>query len=81
MGWILLGFAVALAALNCAGAYAVLVYRFGHGALPLGPVAVLLGLLWAPATVLIPLAGCSARAAGPGTPARVDLDQTAWPAA
>ena len=56
VGWILLGFAVALAALNCAGAYADLVYRFGHGALPLGPVAVLLGLLWAPAIVLIPLA-------------------------
>ena len=56
VGWILLGFAVALAALNCAGAYADLVYRFGHGALPFGPVAVLLGLLWAPAIVLIPLA-------------------------
>jgi hypothetical protein len=56
VGWILLGFAVALAALNCAGAYADLVYRFGQGTLPLGPVAVLLGLLWAPAIVLIPLA-------------------------
>jgi hypothetical protein len=56
VGWILLGFAVALAALNCAGDYAVLVYRSGHGALPFGPVAVLLDLLWAPAIVLIPLA-------------------------
>ena len=56
VGWILLGFAVLLAASNCAGAYAVLIYRLGHGALPLGPVAVLLDLLWAPAIVLFPLA-------------------------
>ena len=56
VGWILLGFAVLLAASNCAGAYAALVYHFGHGALPLGPAAVLLDLLWAPAIVLAPLA-------------------------
>jgi hypothetical protein len=54
--WILLGLAVLLAASNCAGAYAALIYRFGHGTLPLGPVAVLLDLLWAPAIVLFPLA-------------------------
>lgn len=56
MGWILLGFAVLLAASNCAGAYAALVYRLGHGALPLGPAAVLLDLLWVPAIVLGSLA-------------------------
>jgi hypothetical protein len=56
VGWILLGFAVLLAASSCAGAYAALIYHFGHGALPLGPAAVLLDLLWAPAIVLAPLA-------------------------
>lgn len=34
VGWILLGFAVLLAAGDCAGAYAALIYRFGHGTLP-----------------------------------------------
>jgi hypothetical protein len=52
VGWILLGFAVLLVAGDCAGAYAALIYRFGHGELPLGPAAVLLDLLWAPAIVL-----------------------------
>jgi hypothetical protein len=52
VGWILLGFAVLLVAGDCAGAYAALIYRFGHAALPLGPAAVLLDLLWAPAIVL-----------------------------
>jgi hypothetical protein len=52
VGWILLGFAVLLVAGDGAGAYAALIYRFGHGALPLGPAAVLLDLLWAPAIVL-----------------------------
>jgi hypothetical protein len=56
VGWILLGFAVLLAASSCAGAYAALIYHFGHGALPLGPAAVLLDLVWAPAIVLAPLA-------------------------
>jgi hypothetical protein len=56
MGWVLLGFAVLLAASNCAGAYAALIYRFGHGALPLGPAAVLLDLSWVPAIVLGSLA-------------------------
>jgi hypothetical protein len=56
VGWILLGFAVLLAVGGCAGSYAVLIYRYGHGTLPLGPVAVLLNLLWAPALVLLPLA-------------------------
>jgi hypothetical protein len=52
VGWILLGFAVLLVVGDCAGAYAALIYRFGHGALPLGRAAVLLDLLWAPAIVL-----------------------------
>jgi hypothetical protein len=52
VGWILLGFAVLLVAGDCAGAYAALIYRFGHGALPLGPAAALVDLLWAPAIVL-----------------------------
>jgi hypothetical protein len=55
VGWILLGFAVLMAVSDCAGAYAAFIYRFGHGALPLGPVAVLLALLWVPAIVLAPL--------------------------
>jgi hypothetical protein len=57
VGWILLGFAVLLAAGDCAGAYAALIFRFGHDALPLGPIAVLLDLLWAPAIVLAGLVG------------------------
>lgn len=56
VGWIVLSLAVLFAASNCAGAYAVLIYRLGHGTLPLGPVAVLLDLLWAPAIVLFALA-------------------------
>jgi hypothetical protein len=52
VGWILLGFAMLLVAGDCAGAYAALIYRFGHGALPFGPIAVLVDLLWAPAIVL-----------------------------
>lgn len=56
MGWILLGFAVLLATSNCAGAYTALIYRFGHDGLPLGPAAVPLDLLWAPAIVLVSLA-------------------------
>jgi MFS family permease len=52
VGWILLGFAVLLVAGDCAGAYAALIYRSGHRALPLGRAAVLLDLLWAPAIVL-----------------------------
>jgi hypothetical protein len=55
VGWILLGFAVLMAGSDCAGAYAAYIYRFGHGALPLGPVAVLLALLWVPAIVCAPL--------------------------
>ena len=52
VGWILLGFAVLTAVGDCAGAYAALIYRFGHDTLPLGSAAVLLDLLWAPAIVL-----------------------------
>lgn len=55
VGWILLGFAVLMAASDCAGAYAAFIYRSGHGALPLGPVAVLVALLWVPAIVVAPL--------------------------
>jgi two-component system, NarL family, sensor kinase len=56
VGWILLCFGVMLAASSAAGSYAALIYRSGHGWLPLGPAAVLLDLLWAPAIGLIPLA-------------------------
>jgi hypothetical protein len=52
VGWILLGFAILLVVSNFAGAYAALIYRFGHGSLPFGRIAVLLDLLWAPAIVL-----------------------------
>jgi hypothetical protein len=51
VGWLLLGGAVGLALSSAGGDYAVLVYRLGHRTLPLGPVAVLLDLLWAPGIV------------------------------
>jgi len=56
VGWIMLCFAVLLAASSAAGGYAALVYHYGHGTLPFGPAAVLLDPLWAPAIVLAPLA-------------------------
>jgi hypothetical protein len=51
VGWLLLGSALALALSSAGGDYAVLVYRLGHQTLPLGPVAVLLNLLWSPGIV------------------------------
>jgi hypothetical protein len=51
VGWLLLGGALGLALSTAGGDYAVLVYRLGHRIFPLGPVAVLLNLLWSPAIV------------------------------
>ncbi len=56
VGWLLLGFALLLAADTDGSLYAVLVYRLGHGTLPFGPVAIAAGQLWAPAIALLPLA-------------------------
>jgi hypothetical protein len=56
MGWILLGAAGFLSVSNDASLYSVADYRLHHGALPLGPVAVLVQPSWAPAIVLLGLA-------------------------
>jgi len=53
VGWLLLGGATALALSSAGGSYAVLLYRQGHTALPFGPVAVLVDLLWAPGIVTL----------------------------
>jgi hypothetical protein len=53
VGWLLLGCALALALSTAGGSYAVLIYRLGHRNLPLGPVAVLAELLWAPGIVTL----------------------------
>jgi len=55
VGWLLLVDALALALSSAAGEYAVLIYRQGHQNLPLGPVAVLLDLLWSPGIVALGL--------------------------
>lgn len=55
IGWLLLGVAVALMLSAFATAYVALVYRFGHRGLPFGRLAVLCGLLWAPAIAFGPL--------------------------
>ena len=55
VGWLLLGAALGLALSTAGGDYAVLVYRLGHPTLPLGPVAVLLNLLWSPTIVTLGL--------------------------
>lgn len=53
IGWILLAIALGLL-LSCVGTtYSVLDFRLHHGTLPLGLLAVWLGLLWAPAIVLV----------------------------
>jgi signal transduction histidine kinase len=52
MGWIMLGASGFLLLTGIGGSYEVLDYREHHGALPLGPVAVLLQPSWAPAIVL-----------------------------
>jgi hypothetical protein len=54
IGWIFLVMAVACTMGNDASAYAVLAYRLGHH-LPLGPVAVLAGLYWAPMIAVFPV--------------------------
>src|SRR5579863_9996842 len=51
VGWLLLGAALGLALSSAAGEYEVLIYRQGHAALPFGPAAVLLNLLWSPGIV------------------------------
>jgi signal transduction histidine kinase len=56
MGWIMLGASGFLLLTGIGGSYAVLDYREHHGALALGPVAVVLQLSWAPAIVLFLLA-------------------------
>ncbi len=56
IGWILIGFILALVLSTVAGFYAALYYRFGHHNLPLAPVALLLQPLWAPAIALFPVA-------------------------
>jgi hypothetical protein len=55
VGWVFLAAAFSLAIGIDAGAYSELVYRH-HRGWPLGPVAVLLQLGWAPAILLMPLA-------------------------
>ncbi len=56
IGWLLLGAAVALMLSSVATAYTALVYPFGHRGLPFGRLAILCGLLWAPAIAFSPLA-------------------------
>ncbi len=55
IGWILITFILLFLLSGVAGGYAALYYRFGHHGLPLAPVAVVLGPLWAPALLLFPV--------------------------
>ena len=55
IGWILIAWIVVFLLSGVAGGYAALYYRFGHHGLPLAPVAVVLGPLWAPALLLFPM--------------------------
>ena len=55
IGWILITWIVVFLLGGVAGGYAALYYRFGHHGLPLAPVAVVLGPLWAPALLLFPV--------------------------
>ena len=55
IGWILITWIVVFLLSGVAGGYAALYYRFGHYGLPLAPVAVVLGPLWAPALLLFPV--------------------------
>jgi hypothetical protein len=48
IGWLFLAGALLLMLSDGASAYTALVYRFGRRELPLGPAAVLVGLLWVP---------------------------------
>ncbi len=55
IGWILITFILLFLLSGVAGGYAALYYRFGHHGLPLAPVALVLGPLWAPALLLFPV--------------------------
>jgi hypothetical protein len=55
VGWLLLASAFSGALASDAGFYALLRYRQGHGALPLGPLAIYLAPGWIPLIVLLPL--------------------------
>jgi hypothetical protein len=55
MGWLMLGVGGLWALSNAAGEYAVLDYRFHHGQLPLGGLAVVCQLAWALALFLFAL--------------------------
>ena len=55
MGWLLIAVALAIQAGNVGSQYAYLDYTLHHGALPLGPLAVLLTPSWQYAFVLLPL--------------------------
>jgi hypothetical protein len=55
IGWLMLCFALGFLVSLDAGSYNLADYRFGRG-LPLGPVSLLLYLLWEPALVLGPVA-------------------------
>jgi hypothetical protein len=51
LGWLFLGIAVCFVLSTDSGRYAVADYRLRHGTWPLGPVALFLDPLWAPAIV------------------------------
>jgi hypothetical protein len=55
IGWILITWIMVFLLSEAAAGYAALYYRFGHHGLPLAPVAVVLGPLWAPALLLFPV--------------------------
>jgi hypothetical protein len=55
MGWLLLGLSLAIDIGSLTPAYAYLDYKSHHGALPLGPVAVLLSGAWTYGFLLLPL--------------------------
>jgi hypothetical protein len=55
MGWLMLGGAGFLLLSGLGSTYSVLDYRDNHGALPLGPIAVLIDPSWAPAILMLVL--------------------------
>ena len=55
MGWLLIGAALAIQIGSDAPAYAYFDYKTHHGALPLGPVAVLLSGAWSYGFLVVPL--------------------------
>jgi hypothetical protein len=55
MGWLLLGAALSIQVGSDAPSYAYLDYKNHHGALPLGPVAVLLSGAWSYGFLIVPL--------------------------